>query len=158
MPEDRIWPLLSAPWLAVAFICFQELIVTTFSQQVEMRFNSAVSSRRFGKEKGFKKKKVCVQGLFSCLYVLYYVVNSCVFNYRYLVEEIKKREGFQLLLEVSENGTEMVLMWLLVYCLALFFIAKCHFTSEVYNSISCDAQMCSNTYVLYSLPPVCPLS
>lgn len=36
--------------------------------------------------------------------VLFNVIKPCVFNYRYLVEEIKKREGFQLLLEVSENG------------------------------------------------------
>lgn len=69
MPEDRIWPLLSAPWFAVAFICFQELIVTIFSQQVEMRFNSAVSSRRFGKEKGFQKKKKCVFKAFFLAYM-----------------------------------------------------------------------------------------
>lgn len=93
-----------------------------------------------------------------CMYCIVLCLNPCGFDYRYLVEEIKKREGFQLLLEVSENGIEIVLLWFLVYCLALFFLAKCHVTFEVCNSISCDAQMCSNTYVLYSLPSVCPLS
>jgi len=52
------------------------------------------------------------------------------------VEEIKKREGFQLILEVSENGTEVVLSLGHVYCLILFFLANCHFVFVVYNLIS----------------------
>lgn len=41
---------------------------------------------------------------FSVGIALFYALKLCIFNYRYLAEEIKKREGFQLLLEVSKNG------------------------------------------------------
>lgn len=52
---------------------------------------------------------------------MFYALKPCIFNYRYLVEEIKKREGFQLILEVSENGTELWLLLGGVYCLILYF-------------------------------------
>lgn len=55
--EDRIWPLLSAPWMAATFICFQELIATAFSQQVEMRFDSHGFFRGWGEGREEKRKK-----------------------------------------------------------------------------------------------------
>lgn len=57
--------------------------------------------------------------LLSVCIIFFYALNHCIFNYRYLVEEIKKREGFQLILEVSENGTELLL--LLGGCVCLLF-------------------------------------
>lgn len=98
VPEDRIWLLLSVPWLAVAFFCFQELMAIAFSQQVENRYNCCFLSV----EKKKREKKYMLKTLVFvvvCLYCFVLALNSWLFNYRYLVEEIKKREGFQLLLE-----------------------------------------------------------
>lgn len=53
------------------------------------------------------------------------------------MEEIKKREGFQLLLEVSESRTELSLLleeWS-VCCLILFFSGNYQFVFEVYDSV-----------------------
>lgn len=53
------------------------------------------------------------------------------------MEEIKKREGFQLLLEVSEKRTELLLFLLgNVHCLILFFLVNYQFVFKVSNPIS----------------------
>lgn len=49
------------------------------------------------------------------------------------MEEIKKREGFQLLLEVSEKGTELLLLLGNVHCLILFFLVNYQFVFKVSN-------------------------
>lgn len=111
-------PFLSAPWLATAFIFFQGLITTAFSQQVETRFNSGGFFRGVGWGEVYTYSRT-----FSFLSVgiaLFYALKLCIFNYRYLVEEIKKREGFQLLLEVSKNSC----YWALV-CLLFGFCFDC---------------------------------
>lgn len=47
-----------------------------------------------------------VQGLFR-----WQIINIIVtFIFRYLVEEIKKREGFKLLMEVSDHGIVLVIL------------------------------------------------
>jgi hypothetical protein len=37
-------------------------------------------------------------------------MNTVIFNFRYLVEEIKKREGFKLLMEVSYCGIVLTIL------------------------------------------------
>lgn len=50
------------------------------------------------------------------------------------MEEIKKREGFQLLLEVSEKRTDLLLLLLRsVNCLILFFFVNYQLVYEVSN-------------------------
>lgn len=47
-----------------------------------------------------------VHGIVRC-----WIINTIVsFIFRYLVEEIKKREGFKLLLEVSDYGIVLVIL------------------------------------------------
>lgn len=111
-----------------------------------MRFNSGFfregKKKRKRRKRKRRKKKVCTCSrpllLLSVCIIFFYALKPCIFNYRYLVEEIKKREGFQLLLEVSENGTELLLLGgvVCIYCLILFFLANCLYVFEVYNIIS----------------------
>lgn len=124
VPEDRRWLLLNAPWLTVDFFCFQELIAIPFSQQVETRFNCCfLSVEKIKKRRTNTCLRLCFL-LLSVFIVLFYALNPWLFNYRYLVEEIKKREGFQLLLEVSENRAELLLLFGSVPCFILFFLVN----------------------------------
>lgn len=52
------------------------------------------------------------------------------------MEEIKKREGFQLLLEVSEKRTELLLLLGSVHCLILFFLVNYQFVFKISNLVN----------------------